>query len=132
MPAPLSIARPDDPAAALVASADPYAAWEAAGAPVPAMKSPRIRLATRGPLGADTGETALAALEALDPPKPAFGRPLTGVQAVTAYVATEADPGAQLALKMIIERDRQARLRDNVDLAVPQRRPAAGSPPCRT
>ena len=46
------------------------------GAPVPAVKSPRIKLATRSPLGEDDGQTALAALTALeaDPQRP---RPTT-------------------------------------------------------
>jgi uncharacterized protein YcbK (DUF882 family) len=79
-------------------------------APIPLAKPPRIQLATRAPLGNETGETALAALTALD---------ASGVSAadadklddvITAYAATDIDPGAQLALKMIIERETTASL----------------------
>lgn len=92
--------------AALPASGD-YSAYDAVGAPVPAMKSARIQLATRSPLGSDSGQTAVAALAAIDQPLP---RPRTlmtpkGDEMVTAYVATSPDPGAEQALKMIIERE---------------------------
>ncbi len=79
-------------------------------APIPLMKPPRIQLATRAPLGSETGETALAALTALDAPgvSPADADRLDDV--ITAYAATDVDPGAQLALKMIIERETTASL----------------------
>jgi uncharacterized protein YcbK (DUF882 family) len=79
-------------------------------APIPLAKPPRIQLATRAPLGNAPGETALAALTALND---------TGVSqadadklddVITAYAATDIDPGAQLALKMIIERETTASL----------------------
>ncbi|WP_082434680.1 DUF882 domain-containing protein [Devosia sp. A16] len=82
-------------------------AFEAAGAPIPATKSARIQLATRSPLGGESGQTAVAALAAIDQPLPQ-PRVLMSPKAddmVTAYVATSPDPGAEQALKMIIERE---------------------------
>jgi uncharacterized protein YcbK (DUF882 family) len=82
-------------------------AFEAVGAPVPATKSARIQLATRSPLGGDEGQTAVAALAAIDQPLPkprVLMSPKTN-EMVTAYVATSPDPGAEQALKMIIERE---------------------------
>lgn len=82
-------------------------AFEAVGAPVPATKSARIQLATRSPLGGETGQTAVAALAAIDQPLPK-PRVLMSPKVddmVTAYVATSPDPGAEQALKMIIERE---------------------------
>jgi uncharacterized protein YcbK (DUF882 family) len=112
--APLPLARPaklaSDPAPAVIAVA---ALSPESGelAPIPLMKPPRVQLATRAPLGNETGgETALAALTALN---------ASGVSAadanklddmITAYAATDVDPGAQLALKMIIERETTASL----------------------
>ena len=114
--APLPLARPETLGIAsldAVAADAGLTALAALGAPIPAAKSPRIQLATRSPLGTDTGETALAALAAIeDPslPKPrVLMTPKTG-EMVTAYVSTEADPGAELALKMIIERETAAAL----------------------
>jgi uncharacterized protein YcbK (DUF882 family) len=78
-------------------------------APVPAQKSPRLMLATRSALPADPGETALSALAALDAPAPQprlLMTPKSEPDLMTAYVpASEPDPGAQLALRMIIERE---------------------------
>lgn len=82
-------------------------AFEAAGAPVPATKSARIQLATRSPLGGESGQTAVAALAAIDQPLPkprVLMSPKTD-EMVTAYVATSPDPGAEQALKIIIERE---------------------------
>ncbi len=93
-------------------------AFDAAGAPVPATKSARIQLATRSPLG-NEGQTAVAALAAIDQPLPkprVLMSPKTD-EMVTAYVATSPDPGAEQALKMIIEREN----------AVAQDLPAAGT-----
>ena len=105
--APIPIERPGDVA---LASGGDYSEWEKLGAPVPAVKSQRIRLATRSTMGAADGQTALAALDAIDPmPKPrVLMTPedgLAGGEMVTAYVPTNQDPGAELALKMIIERE---------------------------
>lgn len=81
------------------------------GAPIPAVKSPRIKLATRAPLGSDTGENALTALAALEQPLPKPRVLMTPKpDMVTAYVSTEPDPGAQRALQMIIERETTAAL----------------------
>jgi uncharacterized protein YcbK (DUF882 family) len=82
-------------------------AFEAVGAPVPATKSARIQLATRSPLGGDEGQTAVAALAAIDQPlpKPRVLMSPKADEMVTAYVATSPDPGAEQALKMIIERE---------------------------
>lgn len=84
-----------------------YSAFEAVGAPVPLTKSARIQLATRSPLGSETGQTAVAALAAIDQPLPRPRVLMTpkGDEMVTAYVATSPDPGAEQALKMIIERE---------------------------
>lgn len=82
-------------------------AFEAVGAPMPAMKSARIQLATRSPLGGESGQTAVAALAAIDHPLPrprVLMSPKAG-EMVTAYVAISPDPGAEQALKMIIERE---------------------------
>lgn len=100
--APIPIARP----AVEMASAGDYSEWEKLGAPVPAMKSERILLATRSTLDAGAGQTALAALDAIDPvPKPRVLMTPKGEDMVTAYVPTNQDPGAEMALKMIIERE---------------------------
>jgi uncharacterized protein YcbK (DUF882 family) len=82
-------------------------AFEAVGAPVPATKSARIQLATRSPLGSEEGQTAVAALAAIDQPlpKPRVLMSPKADEMVTAYVATSPDPGAEQALKMIIERE---------------------------
>ena len=82
-------------------------AFEAVGAPVPATKSARIQLATRSPLGGEEGQTAVAALAAIDQPlpKPRVLMSPKADEMVTAYVATSPDPGAEQALKMIIERE---------------------------
>lgn len=111
--APLPLARP----AKLAAPATPDAMAVAALAPdsgglapIPLAKPPRIQLATRAPLGNETDETALAALSALNTSdvSPADADRLDDV--ITAYAATDIDPGAQLALKMIIERETTASL----------------------
>ncbi|MBN9310710.1 MAG: DUF882 domain-containing protein [Devosia sp.] len=78
------------------------AAYEAVGAPVPLMKSERIQLATRGRVEA---ETAVAALEAIDMPKPRVLMTPRSDEMVTAYVPTSTSPEAQKALEMIIERE---------------------------
>lgn len=85
-------------------------AFEAVGAPVPATKSARIQLATRSPLGGESGQTAVAALAAIDQPlpKPRVLMSPKADEMVTAYVATSPDPGAEQALKMIIERETAA------------------------
>ncbi|HEY0918389.1 DUF882 domain-containing protein [Devosia sp.] len=85
----------------------------AEGAPVPAAKSARLRLATRSPLP-DAGATALTAIAAIDVPAPQprmlpaeTGQP----NLVTAYAAeSPVDEGARLALQMIIERETTASL----------------------
>jgi len=106
--APIPIARPSE---LEVADSGDYSAWEKLGAPVPAVKSQRIQLATRSPLAADDGQTALAALVAIDPlPKPRVLMTPKDEPMVTAYVPTNPDPGAELALKMIIEREGTAGL----------------------
>jgi uncharacterized protein YcbK (DUF882 family) len=103
--APLPISR-----AEVVATGD-YSAWEKLGAPVPAVKSERIQLATRSQIDAEDGQTALAALDAIDPlPKPRVLMTPKDGGMVTAYVPTNPDPGAELALKMIIERESTAGL----------------------
>ena len=73
----------------------------------PATKSARIQLATRSPLGGEAGQTAVAALAAIDQPlpKPRVLMSPKADEMVTAYVATSPDPGAEQALKMIIERE---------------------------
>ena len=105
--APIPISRPDELAVAEAAiPAGDYSEWEKLGAPVPAVKSERIVLATRGPLGSDAGQTALAALGEIDPmPTPRVLMTPKVETMVTAYVPTNPDPGAELALKMIIERE---------------------------
>jgi uncharacterized protein YcbK (DUF882 family) len=116
--APVPLERPaelaqDDPAA------DPYASWEAVGAPVPAMKSPRLQLATRAPLAGEN-DTALTALAALDGKAP--GSALVGAAPmVTAYVSTKPEPGAQLALRMIIERETTGALAPATSAPAPAR-----------
>ncbi|WP_423066638.1 DUF882 domain-containing protein [Devosia sp. CN2-171] len=78
------------------------AAFEAIGAPIPVMKSEAIQLATRGRI---EGETAVAALEAIDMPKPRVLMTPKDGEIVTAYVPTSSSPEAQKALEMIIERE---------------------------
>ena len=78
------------------------AAFEAIGAPIPVMKSQAIQLATRGRI---EGETAVAALEAIDMPKPRVLMTPKDGTIVTAYVPTSSSPDAQKALHMIIERE---------------------------
>jgi uncharacterized protein YcbK (DUF882 family) len=104
--APVPLARPAELARNDVATAAD-SAWEALGAPVPAVKSPRLQLATRAPLAGEN-ETALTALAALDGRAQAPSFALVGAvpsEMVTAYVSTKPEPGAQLALRMIIERE---------------------------
>jgi len=102
--APIPIARPAD---LETADAGDYSDWEKLGAPVPAVKSQRIQLATRSPFAGDEGQTALAALDAIDPMPKArvLMTPKGDDGMVTAYVPTNQDPGAEMALKMIIERE---------------------------
>ena len=109
--APLPLARP----AKLYASAAPDVIAVATispesgeVAPIPLAKPPRIQLATRAPLG--TGETALAALTALNDSGVSQADADKLDDVITAYAATDIDPGAQLALKMIIERETTASL----------------------
>lgn len=77
-------------------------AYEAVGAPIPVTKSQRIQLATRGEI---EGETAVAALAAIDMPKPRVLMTPKEGEMVTAYVPTSTNPEAQRALEMIIERE---------------------------
>ncbi len=101
--APIPIGRPAELDTADVGAAGSATAL---GAPIPAVKSARLQLATRSPLTGDEGQTALAALDAIDPmPQPRVLMTATGDEMVTAYVPTNQDPGAELALKMIIERE---------------------------
>ncbi len=79
-------------------------------APIPLAKPPRIQLATRAPLGNQTGETALAALAALNDSGVSQADADKLDDMITAYAATDVDPGAQLALKMIIDRETTASL----------------------
>jgi hypothetical protein len=109
--APLAIARSSDLEGVETAEAGDYSEWEKLGAPVPALKSQRIQLATRST--SEDGQTALAALDAIDPmPRPGELTIPGGEDMVTAYVPTNPDPGAELALKMIIERETTARVPD--------------------
>lgn len=111
--APLPVERPADLAVADAAQSGDYSEWEKLGAPVPAVKSQRIQLATSSPFGGEDGQTALAALDAIDPmPKPRVLMTPQGEDMVTAYVPTNPDPGAELALKMIIERETTAKVPD--------------------
>jgi uncharacterized protein YcbK (DUF882 family) len=106
--APLPVVRPNAGGIAIAALGAPTnaAAFEAAGAPIPLAKSERIVLATRGPIA---GETAVAALEAMDLPQPrVLMTPRDNM--VTAYVPTSTSPSAQQALEMIIERESVAAL----------------------
>ena len=119
--APIPVYRPKTMA---VASIDgDYSKWDELGAPIPATKSPRVKLATRSPLGAEDGETALAALNALEAPKARELMTPKGDEMVTAYVAVNPDPGAELALKMIIERETTASIP-----ALPLNKPQALDP----
>lgn len=104
--APVPERRPGELAVAALPSNADYSAFEKLGAPVPLAKSTRIQLATRAPLDAVPAQTAVAALAAIDQPLPK-PRLLTTPKddVVTAYVATSPDPGAEQALKMIIERE---------------------------
>jgi uncharacterized protein YcbK (DUF882 family) len=107
--APIPIARPSETE---IAAGD-FAEWEKLGAPVPATKSRRIQLATRSGTIGDDGQTAVAAIDAIDPmPKPRVLMTPKADELVTAYVPTNVDPGAELALKMIIERETVAKLPD--------------------
>lgn len=101
--APIPMGRPAELAVAAVGG---DVSGENLGAPVPAVKSARLQLATRSPVAGEAGQTALAALDAIDPmPAPRVLMTPTGDEMVTAYVPTHQDPGAEQALKMIIERD---------------------------
>lgn len=84
------------------------------GAPIPAKKSQHILTATlyTAPSG---GETALSALDALDPPQPRVL--MTNI--VTAY-AGQQDPEAEQALRMIIDRETTASVPKTVTDAKPQ------------
>ena len=104
-PAKLATAVPPDVIAVATLSPD-----SGALAPIPLAKPPRIQLATRAPLGSETGETALAALTALDTAGVSAADADKLDDVITAYAATDIDPGAQLALKMIIERETTASL----------------------
>ncbi|WP_374627489.1 DUF882 domain-containing protein [Devosia sp.] len=110
--APIPLYRPHDQSLQVAAIApatdgDDYSAWQAAGAPVPATKSARIKLATRSPMLTDGQVTAVAALTAIEDelPKPRILMTPQVDALVSAYVPTNPDPGAELALKMIIERE---------------------------
>ena len=78
-------------------------AFAAVSAPVPLSKSERIQVATRSTPAA--GETAVAALEALDMPRPRVLMTPREDEMVTAYVPTSNNPEAQRALEIIIERE---------------------------
>ena len=88
---------------------------DANGAPIPAQKSQRVLTATlyAQPTG---GETALSALDALGTPKP---RVLMSDDIVTAYAGKQ-DPGAERALRTIIERETTASVPKDVTTAKPQ------------
>ncbi|WP_348044693.1 DUF882 domain-containing protein [Devosia sp.] len=82
-------------------------------APVPAMKSQALLVATAASLPAGQGnETALTALAALGAPLPAARTLMTNQPAdmVTAYAPAPAEPGAQKALELIIQRNTTAAL----------------------
>jgi uncharacterized protein YcbK (DUF882 family) len=80
-------------------------------APVPAMKSPTMLLATGPSLPYEDGETALVALANLAPAPKSRATVSNEPDLVTAYVpAIPAEPGAQRALEMIIARSTTAAL----------------------
>lgn len=92
------------------------------GAPIPAQKSQRLSVATLyQPPG---GETALSALDALGAPRPR----VLMTNAVTAYAGAQ-DPGAQEALRMIIERETTASIPPSVTRTAPTTRPQLGGAP---
>lgn len=102
--APIPLGRPAE--LDVAATTDGTSSAEALGAPIPAVKSARLQLATRASVPGVDGQTALAALDAIDPmPTPRVLMTSAGDEMVTAYVPTNQDPGAELALKMIIERE---------------------------
>lgn len=77
-------------------------------APVPAVKSERIRLATAGNLRQDDAVTAIAALAA-PVPQPRLIMSGQSDETLSAYLPTAAqEPGAQKALEMIINRSATA------------------------
>jgi uncharacterized protein YcbK (DUF882 family) len=98
--APLPVERPSDDVAS--GPSEGPSLFAAAGAPMPVAKSQRLQLATRGAL---PGETAVAALAAVDIPQPRVLMSPRSDDMVTAYVPTSTDAGAQKALEMIIERE---------------------------
>ncbi len=76
-----------------------------ADTPFPVAKPDRIRLATRGATPAESSETALAALAAVDPPTP---RPRVLMTAnapelVTAYAAPDTGSTSERAMRLLIE-----------------------------
>ena len=103
MPLPRPEAETEVADAGAAGDAGGTAAWDALGAPIPATKSPRLKLATRSPVSTD-GETALAALSALDDDMPKPRVLMTPRdELVTAYAPENTDTRAQQALRMIIE-----------------------------
>ncbi len=78
------------------------------GAPIPAQKSQRVLMATLYAGPASEGETALAALDAIGAPAPQARILMSPMpDMVTAY-ASNNDPEAEKALRMIIERETTA------------------------
>ncbi|WP_417309523.1 DUF882 domain-containing protein [Devosia sp.] len=107
--APVPLPRPDSYGETETADADTSgdetgtATFDALGAPIPAVKSPRLKLATRSPLSTD-GETALAALSALDDDMPKPRVLMTPRdELVTAYAPENTDSRAEKALRTIID-----------------------------
>ncbi len=89
--APIPVARSADGGLTIAALAEPVdaSAYAAVGAPMPLVKSERLQLATRGTIA---GETAVAALEAMDAPQPrVLMSPRDNM--VTAYVPTSTNEG---------------------------------------
>lgn len=82
------------------------AAWQAAGAPLPVSKSERIRLATTSVPSGKDGETALAALDSLDPlPQPRVLMTPKSDEMLTAYASSG---GSETALRTIIDQSQTA------------------------
>ncbi|WDR01198.1 DUF882 domain-containing protein [Devosia algicola] len=91
-------------------------------APQPAMKSSAMLVATAAALPPDqTGETALTALAELGAPIPAARVLMSAGQSdiVTAYAPSPAEPGAQRAVEMIIDRTNTASIRSAPDTVKP-------------
>lgn len=129
--APVPLMRPGFQDGIATAEAVPFGAASQDLAPLPVSKSSTLMLATRDVLPVDAEVTAAAALAALGAPLPQARLLMTppNEQMVTAYVpAMPPDPGAQLALRMIIERETTASLPEGS--APPE--PALDRPAIRT